>query len=239
MPYRRLPNTVNSRIRSIRMALDTCESNNFPGEVIDIKTKNTAETFLPFFEQTYAEYQQALENQRQASKNYYNHLRLARLYISHFIQVLNLAVIRNEIKKEAKRLYSLEPDNFTVPDLTTEAAILYWGEHIIQGEQQRIAQGGTPIYTPAIAKVSVHFEIFQDTSVRQKVFQKNTNRYLEQLASMRPAADQLILTIWNQVEDHFKNEPEERRRALCEAYGIRYYLRSEEQTQPEKKGEND
>jgi len=228
MPYRRLPNTDQSRIRAINTAQEQYRLENEPGLVFSVKTMNEAEAFLPTFESAHYEYLDSLEQQKQASKKYYNQMHMARLYLSHFIQVLNFGVIRNEIKKEAKKLYGLEPDNFTVPDLSTESALLSWSEHVINGEKERISNGGTPIYNPAIAKVSVHYEIFRDTCISQKIFQKSTNRYLEQLASMRNEADAIILNIWNQVEDYFKLEPEEIRRKHCQQYGIRYYLRKGE-----------
>lgn len=228
MPYRKLPNTDQSRIRAIRTVLDKCNSEEVPGQVISIKTKNEADVFYPQFENLHHEYLVSLEKQKNASKKYYSQMYTARLYISHFIQVLNFGVIRNEIKKETKKLYGLAPENFTVPDLSSEASILKWGENIINGERERISSGGSPIYNPAIAKVSVHYEIFRDTCISQKVFQKSTNRYLEQITALRKEADCIILDIWNQVEDYFKNYPENQRRELCQEYGIRYYLRKNE-----------
>ena len=53
------------------------------------------------------------------NKQYRHIVQNARMYISHFIQVLNLAVIRGEIKKEQKLLYGLDPHQHVVPDLTT------------------------------------------------------------------------------------------------------------------------
>jgi len=239
MPYRRLPNTDQSRIRAINTALEQYRSENIPGQVVNLRTKNDAEAFLPGFENAHHEYLHSLEKQKGASKKYYMQMRMARLYLSHFIQVLNFGVIRNEIKKEAKKLYGLDPDNYTVPDLSTEGSILSWGEQIINGEKQRISSGGSPIYNPAIAKVSVHYEIYRDTCISQKIFQKNTNRYLEQITAMRKECDAIILDIWNQVEEYFKNVPEEKRRELCEQYGVRYYLRKNEKEASEEDESDD
>jgi len=50
-------------------------------------------------------------------------VKTARLYISHFIQVLNLAVLRDEIKTSHKNMYGL-PEANVVPDLLSEAALL-------------------------------------------------------------------------------------------------------------------
>ena len=41
---------------------------------------------------------------------------------------------------------------------------------------------------------------FLDSYERQKSYQSATNRSLDELASMRDRADELILDIWNQVE---------------------------------------
>jgi hypothetical protein len=230
MPYRRLPNTDQSRIRAITTAIERSGHGNESGLVIDPKTLNDAKAFLPTFESAHHDYLLSLEKQKVASKKYYNQQRMARLYISHFIQVLNFCVIRNEIKRENKKLYGLDPDVHTVPDLNSETAILSWGEQIIKGEKERIAAGGPPIYNPTIAKVTVYFEVFRDTCVDQKMHQKNTNRFLDTLSTMRPEGDAIILDIWNQAERYFEQEPEERRRELCEQYGVRYYLRKNEKS---------
>lgn len=228
MPYRRLPNTDQARIRALQTATELCYRTNVPDLAFSIKTKNEAEVFLPVFEGAHHDYLMCLESQVAAGKKYQMQIKTARLYISHFIQVLNFSVIRNEIKKEAKRLYGLDPANFSVPDLSTENALLIWGERIINGEQERIKNGGAPIYNPAIAKVRVHYDIFKDLGISQKTFQKSTNRTLDQLAALRKTADEIILDIWNQVEDFYKNYAEEERRKLCQAYGLKYYYRKNE-----------
>jgi len=228
MPYRRLPNTDQARIRAMQTALELCRQTNVPDLAFSIKTKNETEVFLPVFEGAHHDYVVSLGNQVAASKKYQLQIKTVRLYISHFIQVLNFSVIRNEIKKESKRMYSLDPSNFSVPDLSTETALLKWGERIINGEQERIKNGGAPIYNPAIAKVRVHYDIFKDSGISQKTYQKTTNRTLDQLTSLRKAADDIILDIWNQVEEFFKVYPEEQKRLLCQGYGLRYYYRKNE-----------
>ena len=232
MPYRRLPNTDQARIRAMRSALEQCSQTDAPDLAISIKTKNEIELFLPTFEGANHDYLECLDSQVTAAKKYQQQIKMIRLYLSHFIQVLNFGVIRKEIKKESKKLYGLDPANFAVPDLSTEKALLYWGECIIKGEQERIANGGSPIYNPAIAKVSVHYDIFKDAEISQKIYQKSTNRTLERVAALRNNADVIILDIWNQVEDYYKSYPEEQRRTLCQIYGLKYYYRKNEKEIP-------
>ncbi len=229
MPYRRLPNTDQARIRSLKAAVDKGVSCSIHDLAFTPKVLNDARNFLRKFEAAHVYYVQCYENQATASPKHQANIRVARLYISHFIQVLNLAVIRDEVKKSQKSLYGLPADNGSVPDLTADSAIAEWGQRIIAGEQKRVAQGGIPIYNPTIAKVRVHYDLFMDTYDRQKGLQQLTNRRLEQLAAMRAEADALILDVWNQVEAHFSNAyPNEVRLEKCREYGVIYYYRTGE-----------
>ena len=104
-----------------------------------------------------------------------------------------------------------------------------WGKKIIEGERRRTSQGGVPIYNPTIAKVKVHYDIFVDSYEKQRALQALTNRSLEELSSMRARADELILDIWNQVEEKFQNVfPNEARLDKCRDYGLIYYYRTGE-----------
>ena len=234
MPYRRLPNTDQARVRALKTAVAKGELYNVRDLAITLKTLFEARNFLQRFEAAQIYYTQCYENQSRASRKHQANVKTARLYISHFIQVLNLAVLRDEIKVAHKALYGL-PDTNTVPDLLSEAALVEWGKKIIDGEQRRISQGGIPIYNPTIARVKVHYDIFLESYERQKNYQALTARSLDELASMRNRADELILDIWNQVEAKFQDiTPNESRLEKCRDYGLVYYYRSSEKIKEEK-----
>ncbi|MDR3118895.1 MAG: hypothetical protein LBU44_05690 [Mediterranea sp.] len=230
MPYRRLPNTDLARVRTLKSAVERCEEYNVYNMAISLKTFTEARNFLLRFEGAQAYYKQCYDNQSKSSRKHQTNVKMARLFISHFIQVLNMSVLRSEIKKSHKELYGLSADNFNVPDLTSESAIAEWGEKIIRGEKERQSTGGgAPIYNPTIAKVKVHYDIFMEGYLRQKELQSITSRSLDELASMRDTADDIILDIWNQVEKKFENiQPNEKRLDMCREYGLIYYYRSNE-----------
>ncbi|MDR0659178.1 MAG: hypothetical protein LBG18_09680 [Mediterranea sp.] len=230
MPYRRLPNTDLARVRALKSAVERCENHDVYDLAISLKTLTEARNFLLRFEGAQAYYKQCYDNQSGSSRKHQTNVKMARLFISHFIQVLNMSVLRSEIKKSHKELYGLSVDNFNVPDLTSESTIAEWGEKIIQGERKRLeAGGGAPIYNPTIAKVKVHYDIFMEGYSRQKELQLITGRSLEELTSMRNMADEIILNIWNQVEKKFENvQPNEKRLDICREYGLIYYYRSNE-----------
>ena len=228
MPYRRLPNTDQARLRALRTAIQRADKQEFAEQVVTLKTTHEAKTYLSVFEKQLIQYQHTLENQVSANKRYQQIVHNARLYISHFIQVLNLAVIRGDIKKDHKLFYQLDPNVHTVPDLTTEAALIQWGKYIIDGENERVRNGGLPIYNPAIAKVQVHYEVFKAYKSTQKIHQSSTNRSWEELVSLREKGDAIILDIWNQVEAKFKDERPFSRLQKCQQYGLIYYYRKGE-----------
>ena len=229
MPYRRLPNTDQARRRALKSAVGKGDVYNVNELAISLNTLSEARNFLSKFEIAHNYYAQCYDNQVKESPKHQSNVKTARLYISHFIQVLNLSVLRSEVKPIHKKLYCLPIDNYNVPDLTSEAAMVEWGKRIIEGERKRTSQGGVPIYNPTIAKVKVHYDIFVDSYERQKALQVLTNRSLEGLATMRTRADELILDIWNQVEEKFRNiSPNELRLDKCRDYGVIYYYRTGE-----------
>lgn len=229
MPYRRLPNTDQARIRALKAVVVKGDTYNVYDLAVSLKTLTDARNFLTKFEAAQAYYAQCFERQSVAGRKHQANVKTARLYVSHFIQVLNLAVIRSEVRTAHKDYYGLDKSNNNVPDLSTESALAEWGRKIVDGESKRISQGGIPIYNPTIAKVRVHYDIFMDSYEKQKNLQALTARSLDALASMRAAADNLILDIWNQVEKKFEEVvPNDKRLDLCRAYGVIYYYRTGE-----------
>lgn len=229
MPYRRLPNTDQARIRALKAVVVKGDTYNVYDLAVSLKTLTEARNFLTKFEAAQAYYTECFERQSVAGRKHQANVKTARLYISHFIQVLNLAVIRSEVRTAHKDYYGLDKSNNNVPDLSTESALAEWGRKIVDGESKRISQGGIPIYNPTIAKVRVHYDIFMDSYEKQKNLQALTARSLDVLASMRAAADNLILDIWNQVEKKFEEVvPNDKRLDLCRAYGVIYYYRTGE-----------
>mgnify|MGYP000201139915 FL=1 len=229
MPYRRLPNTDQARIRALKAVVVKGDICNVYDLAVSLKALTDARNFLTKFEAAQAYYADCFERQARAGRKHQANVKTARLYISHFIQVLNLAVIRSEVRTVHKEFYGLDMRNNNVPDLSTEAALAEWGRKIVEGESRRISQGGIPIYNPTIAKVRVHYDIFMESYERQRNLQALTARSLEALASMRSEADALILDIWNQVERKYAEVmPNEKRLELCRAYGLIYYYRTGE-----------
>lgn len=236
MPYRRLPNTDNARIKALRTAIEKNDATYGGFISLDLQKLRL---MLRDFENAQIFYKDSLNKQVTENRKFQKLVKNARLYISHFIQVLNLAIIRNEIKKDVKSLYNIDIENFSVPDLTSHDSILAWGEAIIKGENDRVSHGGAPIYNPTIARVNVAFSLFKEAYFSQRTYQNTTNRQLDLLSQQREDIDKSLCLLWNQIEATFENLPQEERLAKCKEYGVVYYLRRNEREQTKQENEQD
>lgn len=108
MPYRRLPNTDQARIRALKAVVAKGDIYNVYDLAVSLKTLTDARNFLMKFEAAQAYYAECFERQAKAGRKHQSNVKIARLYISHFIQVLNLAVIRSEVRTAHKEYYGLD-----------------------------------------------------------------------------------------------------------------------------------
>jgi hypothetical protein len=228
MPYRRLPKTDQARLHALQRAVQQAANAPYNEQAINYRTLSEAQRFLMQYENQVAQYHANFDSKVTANRQYRHRVRNARMYISHFIQVLNLAVIRGEIKRSQKELYKLDPKSNALPDLTTEEGLIEWGQNIIDGEQQRTAAGGFPIYNPAINKVKVHYEMFKEDYTSHLLHKKTHSRVFEDTEMLRKQVDEIILSIWDQVEAFYKDELPYAKLRKCQSYGMIYYYRKGE-----------
>lgn len=238
MPYRRLPNTDISRIKAVKIALRMNMKTNNKDLAFSFLTVQKLQTFIPHFEMAAKNQKLAFTEQSEKSKKYNDKFKKARLYITHFIQVLNFSIIRGEMKPEVREFYGLDVNDRTCPNLNLDSQVALWGEKIIEGEKNRMRHGGNPIYNPSIALVMVNFEHFKEAYVFQKRLQTNSMRYTENVSKMRADTDELILNLWNEIEQFFsKIEDDTERRNRCMEYGVHYVYRKHEKEYCEQENE--
>jgi hypothetical protein len=129
---------------------------------------------------------------------------------------------------ETRAFYGLATDESTVPSFNTENEMMNWGRRIIEGEEFRIKKGGSPITNPTIAVVKVRFENFIESWTYHNTLAKRTSDYTEKNLKLRKEADELILELWNEIENSHNNLPEDTRKARSEEYGLVYFYRKGE-----------
>ncbi len=229
MPYRRLPNTDKARIRAMRTALEKAERDSDQGiSVIPFDLLYKLRVLLPEFEQAIDLYNMSFRRQVEAGKEMKEDFRIAKMYLTHFLQVFNMAIQRNELKPTEREFFGLDPENLSLPKLQTEKEVLQWGKQIIQGEEARLAKGLNPVTNPKVSVVKIYFDRFEESYRYYKKLQEVTQANLKNIAKLRPKVDELIQKLWNAIEKSFESLPPEIRRKKSAEYGVVYFYRKNE-----------
>lgn len=232
MPYRRLPNTDKARIRSLGTAISKMRNSDSYVPVMSPELFSKAEKKLRQFNEAVERYLKSLETQINYSKSepYQTKLKNAKMYVSHFLTVFNLCVKRGEIKSVDRKCYSIPENSGELPDMSSDIAVIRCCENTIRGEKLRTNKGGIPIYNPTIAKVVVHYDLFKELYDKQCELRQLTDESLLVVSLMRPQMDEIILEVWNSIENYFSNLPSDKRLDVCRQYGLIYYYRTGEKT---------
>jgi len=234
MPYRRLPNTDQARLRALKAAFAKGSTSNPFDLAFSQKIFLQIKAFLPLYEQAVEQYNFSKDRQAKYGKLLNDQFKIARLYVSHFLQVLNFSIIRGEIKPEARKLFGIALDDKSVPEMGTEQQLIFWGERVIKGERQRMLLGGNRIYNPSIAMVRIKYEKFMDYYNNHKNLQVTTQKMHDKVAALREKADNLIVYLWNEIESYYDDMPAEIKRKKCSEYGIVYMFRKKEKEHSEE-----
>lgn len=231
MPYRRLPNTDQARLRALQAARTMFEQTPTAELKYSIKLALEAQAFAPIFEQAVVRHTEIRQRQSELSATLGEASKSARLYLSHFIQVFNMCIARGEIKPELREMLSLPVESSSLPDISTDQLLLEWGNKVVAGEENRTARGlGNRIYNPSIAVVKVRLEKFTEIYNQHRDLLGAIDKQREKLEELRAKADELILAIWNSLEENCSNLSQEEKINIGQQYGIVYFYRSFEKS---------
>ena len=228
MPYRRLPKTDASRLRALSAAIkqsDILEMNQLAFSSRHIHPLRNMHQGLELAKNQQEQTWNQLVRQ---NKSYQKKLQKTKIYLTHFVQVINMCIAREEFSPEDRRFYDMDPSETRVPNLVSEEDILVRGDIIIEGENKRIRAGGAPIMTPTIGKVKAWYEQFIEAYHSQKTVQKSNSRANQKILEIRENTDKLILEVWNEIEASFADLPGEQKREKCSQYGLSYVFRKSE-----------
>lgn len=236
MPYRRLPTTDKARLRALEAALIIASDHDAGKLAFSKHTLFELKNIKSNFENHLVHHELDLKIESEKNVKYKAAFDKARLYVSHFIQVLFMNIEREELKQDILPFYDLQDTDRKVPSLASEQEVMEWGKKIIQGEQKRMQKGGSPIYNPSIALVKVKVEDFNETAVFQQNLKRNTLRSYEKLQFLRKTTNEFISKLWTEIEENLGDLPDQNRRQYAQEYGIVYVFRRNEKKKLKAQG---
>jgi len=236
VPYRRLPKTDISRLNAISAALNMSETVEMNKLAFSSKHIHPLRNMFQNLESSKSQQDQTWSQLVRQNKSYQKKLSKTKVYLTHFLQVVNMCIAREELSPEVRKYFGVNPDDNRVPALINEEDILQKGRVVIDGENRRINEGGSPIMMPTIGKVNAWYEQFKEAYHSQKTVQKSNKRANDKIKLVREQSDALILDVWNDVEQYYADLPDEERREECSRYGLKYVFRKNEK-KPEIKGD--
>ena len=228
MPYRRLPTTDKARLRALEASLEMVSETEMENPAISKPTLYELKNVKTAFENHLKHYEFDAKIESEKNAEYKASLEKARMYVSHFIQILYMKIEREELKSEILSFYDLQDLNMKMPALNTESEILKWGTKLIDGEKKRMQNGGSPIYNPSIALVKVKVEDFKDIAVFQQNLKRNTLRSYDKLQEKRKTTNDFISSLWTEIEENFEGSSSKHKRQNAQEYGVVYVFRRNE-----------
>lgn len=145
-----------------------------------------------------------------------------RMFTGDFIQVFNLGVKRGKYKAAHRAFFGLDVTSNALPDMRSEADVLFWAKKVVEGDPLRLAAGGLPMANPETTEVAAKWTLADSTFTAQGALAEALDNRRELLAALNPQADSLIRRVWDEVETFYSEEAPESMRANARHWGVVY-----------------
>lgn len=155
--------------------------------------------------------------------------------ISHFFQVFNLGVARGKFAASDRAFYQLDASQASAPAVTSHADRLTWAQNIVAGEAARQAAAGPafiPMAMPSAAEagdaLTAYLASLEPASNAKDAFEATQKT----VQNLRPAADAMILDLWDTIEYNFRHDDASTLRRKAREWGVVYATRPGETPDP-------
>ncbi len=189
--------------------------------------------FLPNFRLQMQERGSALSAQAESTKVLDKAVQVLRKYVSHFIQVFNLGVSREDYPASERAFFQLHVNQDTVPRLVNEQEVAMWAERIVTGDAARVAAGGAPMSNPTAAQVGVKLTNFVAAEGDQTTKKDTYDHEQEDVAALRNEGHALINDIWDEIEFTYRKDAPSSKRRKAREYGVVYVPNKGETPSPD------
>lgn len=222
MPQLQRPNSDVQRLKLLRAAKAKANVTAPADLAFSAATLAVLNTVLPTLTTEMQERSSALAAQNAASVAANPERKRLALWVSHFIQVYNLAVERGDMPADGRAFYQLPVGAAHVPPMRNDPDRLRWGNNIVDGDAARVAAGGAAMSNPTAAAVGSRLAALNAALGALSPLKDAYNAEQEDVENMRPEVDDLIDDIIDEVLFTFRKHDAPSQRRNAREYGLTY-----------------
>jgi len=222
MPSRLLSKSdieISKALTAAKLKNDTITEGN---EVLSTTTTSNLDIEEPDFAAILLARSIALRNQGTSTAALDEKRERAKLLISHFFQAFNNGVVRGVFPEQDRAFYKLNMTSGNLPNLSSDANILEWGNNIQVGDPARTADGGVVMANPSLADFNVAFIAYKTAKGTHTALKDAYEASQVAVANKRATELDLILRIWNEVETYYSAYEPSTKRRMCKEWGVIY-----------------
>ena len=234
MPSRRLPNSMPAAIRTLKTARDAWKNTPVaadraisPDHWAKLDDANP-QSFLNKLLKEASDVDLALAAQAPLSTQFGQVYARLTFFVSHFHQVLDMGITRGTFADGARSYYGRDIGATSIPDLSTQTAVMEAAENVVTGEAARFTAEGAahvPMALPSAAEVAALRTQFLAVFNQRDQALVKTDREREELMALYTEAQVLAVDICDTVEFFFRKDTDDgSRRTKCERWGVVYHF---------------
>ena len=242
MPSRKLPNSMPAVIRTLKTARDTYKTTPVASERA-LTTEQFAKlddansnSLLNRLLKEASEVDLAQAAQSPLTSELSQVAARLTMFVSHFHQVLDLAIARGTFASGARAYYGRDIHATIIPDLSSYDAVEFAAGKTTAGESARaLAEAGTyrEMDLPNASEVALLNGQFNTLRVQSRQAQTRTDTQREELSALYPEAQTLAVDICDTVEFFYRKDSDaSSRRQKCGRWGVVYLFDTGETPDP-------
>lgn len=217
----KISNTNSERLNILKCALKKADKLTFSELEFSNSLYVKIRAFLPIFEKLLIK-QSSLSNIIDTNNKAVDiAFDEAKMYITHFIIVLNLAIQRNKYSMNIRKYYGFKIAENTVPEINTKEDLIKIGKQIIEGEHKRTGMGGMPVLNPTISMVEIYYNKFLEISETKTQLHDSYIKCNEKVRFLQSKADILIKALFEQILNKNRSLSKSQKIEKLSEYGLK------------------
>lgn len=244
MPYRKLPNSRDTRLTALSAArIKHAASSsgvilitNAHAQALDLQNPISLHSR---YKKECSEVAPAKSAQVSATSLRDERAHRARLLVVKVIINIQSAIETGDLLAEVRGHYQLPPNKDTLPDIVTPDDTRLWAGRIIDGEAARLASpnpahiGPGPMAWPTIAQVSATLNAFNAAEAIQLQAKDKADQEEEEATALDGEVDTFIKDMWDTIEFNLRTHEAPSLRRRAREWGVFYATRPGEAEETE------